>query len=72
MGTWRLLGVMGKSHSPVNCFCVHGPKSPKVTARYRVEQYPTILVFREGRVVRRLVGHPLLEELEFIFKTELP
>jgi thioredoxin 1 len=67
-----LAGVVGRSRGPVNCFCVHAGKSPRVAARYRVEQYPTILVLRDGRVVRRLVGHPLPEELEFILRTELP
>lgn len=64
-------GGMERAYNRVESFCVHGAKNPRVTARYRVRQYPTILVLREGRVVRRLVGHPLPGELEFILRTEL-
>ncbi len=67
-----LAAAMGKAYNCVKSFCVHGEKNPRVTARYRVEQYPTILLFREGRVARRLVGHPLPGELEVILRTEFP
>lgn len=67
-----LSDVMEQAHGRVKCFCVHEAKNPGVAARYRVGQYPTILVFREGRVARRLVGHPLPGELEVILRTEFP
>ncbi|MBI4572360.1 MAG: thioredoxin family protein [candidate division NC10 bacterium] len=64
-----LAEVMGQVRGPVKCFCIDGTKHPVVAARYRVAQYPTILVFREGRVTRRLVGYPLPGELEVILRT---
>ncbi len=64
-----LAEVMGQVRGPVKCFCIDGTKHPAVAARYRVAQYPTILVFREGRVTRRLVGYPLPGELEVILRT---
>jgi thioredoxin 1 len=67
-----LAGVTEQARGRLKCFCIHGPKAAEVTARYHVGQYPTILVFREGRVARRLVGHPLPGELEVILRTELP
>jgi hypothetical protein len=41
-----------------------------VKARWAVVQFPTILLFRGGKVVRRLVGHPLPEELDLILRLE--
>ena len=67
-----LADVMGKLPPRLRCFCVRGRASPRVAARYRVGHYPTILLFRDGRVARRLVGHPLPGELEIIFRTECP
>lgn len=67
-----LADVMGKLPPRVMCFCVRGRASPRLAARYRIGKYPTILLFRDGRVARRLVGHPLPGELEIIFRTECP
>lgn len=67
-----LVDVMEQAHGRVKWFCIHGPKDSGVSARYRVEHYPTILVFREGRVARRLVGHPLPGELEVVLRSEFP
>ncbi len=64
-----LAEVMGQVRGPVKCFCIHGTKHPGVAARYRVAQCPSILVFRDGRVARRLVGYPLPGELEVILRT---
>jgi hypothetical protein len=64
--------VMAQGKGRVRCFCIHGAANPGLVARYRVGQYPTILVFREGRVARRLVGHPLPGDMELILRTELP
>jgi thioredoxin 1 len=64
--------IGGKSRGRVKCFCVHSAKNAGLAARYCVGQYPTILLFRHGRVARRLVGHPLPGELEVILRTELP
>jgi thioredoxin 1 len=54
------------------CFCVHATFHPELTGRYRVTQLPTILLFRNGRVSRRLVGHPLPGQLETILRAEIP
>lgn len=67
-----LAAVTAQLPGRVGCFCVQGAANPEVAARYRIGQYPTILLFREGRVARRLVGHPLPGELEIIFRTESP
>ena len=66
-----LENIMGQSQGRVKCFCADRAKHRGLTARYRVGQYPTILVLREGRVARRLVGIPLPGELELILRTEL-
>ncbi len=63
--------VMGLARGRVRCVCVPGARNPQVVSRYGVGKFPTMLVFREGRVVRRLVGHPLPGELEVVLRTEL-
>lgn len=55
----------------IRCFCIDVADSPALAARLRVSQVPTLLVFRGGRVVRRLVGCPLFCELEMILRMEL-
>lgn len=67
-----LADVMDQAQGRVKCFCIHRASNPGIVARYRVGKYPTILVFRGGRVARRLVGHPLPGELELILSAELP
>ena len=62
--------LVEQAHGRVECFCVHRAKNAGVAARYRVERCPTILVFREGRVARRLVGLSPPGELEIILRTE--
>jgi thiol-disulfide isomerase/thioredoxin len=52
-------------------YCVHVPASPLLIARYRIAQFPTILLFRNRRVSRRLVGHPLPGQLEAILRSEI-
>jgi thioredoxin 1 len=70
MARYCLESAMGQSRGRVKCFCADRAKHPDLAARYRVGQYPTILVFREGRVARRLVGVPLPGELELILRIE--
>lgn len=70
MARYCLESAMGQSRGRVKCFCADRAKHPDLAARYRVGRYPTILVFREGRVARRLVGVPLPGELELILRTE--
>ena len=62
--------VLETLHGGVKCFCIQRAKDSGLGARYRVGSPPTILVFRAGRVVRRLVGHPLPGEFELILRTE--
>lgn len=69
LATVHLGEASDPSRAPVKCLCIHGTEHPGVVARYRVTQYPTILILREGRVARRLVGHPLPGELEVILRT---
>jgi len=69
MGRPYLEDIAERAHGRVKCFCIHATKHPRVAARYRVAQYPTILLFRESRVTRRLVGYPLPGELEVILRT---
>ena len=68
----RLFGdVPGRLTGRTECYCVHAPTSPLLIARYRIAQLPTILLFRNGRVSRRLVGHPLPGQLETILRAEI-
>ncbi|HSC72423.1 MAG TPA: thioredoxin family protein [Candidatus Methylomirabilis sp.] len=69
----RIFGdVLGPLASRVECFCIHAATSPLLIARYCIAQLPTILLFRNGRVSRRLVGHPLPGQLETILRAEIP
>jgi hypothetical protein len=45
-------------------YCVDGPGCPALAARYAVTDFPTLLLLRDGKVVRRLVGHPLPDCLD--------
>jgi thioredoxin 1 len=45
-------------------YCVDGRSCPALAARYGVTDLPTLLLFREGKVVRRLVGAPLPDCLD--------
>jgi hypothetical protein len=54
----------------VPCFCVAGESNPALTARFGVEEYPTILLFSGGRVVRRLIGRPIPGQVLSILRTE--
>jgi len=68
----RLLGdVPGQLAGRAECYCIHAPTSPLLITRYRIAQLPTILLFRNGRVSRRLVGHPLPGQLETILRAEI-
>jgi thioredoxin 1 len=66
-----LADMLRQGTGRVRWFCIHGEANPASVARYRVSQFPTILVFREGRVARRLVGLPLPGELEVILRCEI-
>lgn len=69
----RLFGdVLGQLTGRAECYCMHAPTSLLLIARYRIAQLPTILLFRNGRVSRRLVGHPLPGQLETIVRAEIP
>lgn len=69
----RFIGdLLGRLTGRAECYCVHSPASPQLIARYRIAQLPTILLFRNGRVSRRLVGHPLPGQLETILRAEIP
>ena len=70
MGRRCLEDIVEQAHGRVKCFCVQRAKDAGIAARYRVERCPTILVFREGRVARRLVGLPPPGELKIILRTE--
>jgi thioredoxin 1 len=68
----RLFGdIPGQLTGRAQCYCVYAPSHPELTARYRVNQFPTILLFRGGRVSRRLVGYPLPGQLETIIRSEI-
>jgi thioredoxin-like negative regulator of GroEL len=63
--------VPGQLAGRAEFYCVHGPASPLLIARYRIAQLPTTLLFRNGRVSRRLIGHPLPGQLETILRAEI-
>jgi hypothetical protein len=50
--------------------CLDAAQWPGLSRRYAVTDLPTILVLRGGRVVRRIVGHPLPDQLEMILRLE--
>ena len=53
---------------PARCRCLDARQGPGLATRYQVTQFPTILLFRGGRVVHRLVGAPLPDELEMVVR----
>jgi thioredoxin 1 len=63
--------VPGQLTGRAECYCIHVPTNALLIARYRIAQLPTILLFRNGRVSRRLVGHPLPGQLETILRAEI-
>jgi len=68
----RFLGdVLARLTGRAEYYCMHTPTSPLLIARYRIAQFPTILLFRNGHVTRRLVGHPLPGQLETILRAEI-
>ncbi len=52
-------------------FAMDGAGSPRTISRYAIAHFPTILVFRSGKVVRRFVGCPFPEELEMALRLEM-
>ena len=52
------------------CFCVVAERSPGLAERFGIGEYPTILVFSGGRVVRRLVGQCLPGQVHIILLSE--
>lgn len=63
--------VPGQLTGRAECYCMHAPTIPHLIAQYHIAQLPTILLFRNGRVSRRLVGHPLPGQLETILRAEI-
>jgi len=54
----------------LQCFCVAADKNPGLAGRFAIGDYPTILVFSGGRVVRRLVGQCLPGQVYAILQSE--
>jgi hypothetical protein len=63
--------VPGQLTGRAECYCMHAPTIPLLIAQYHIAQLPTILLFRNGRVSRRLVGHPLPGQLATILRAEI-
>jgi thiol-disulfide isomerase/thioredoxin len=63
--------VLGQLTGRAECYCTHAPTNALLIARYRIVQFPTILLFRNGRVSRRLIGHALPGQLETILRGEI-
>jgi hypothetical protein len=57
-------GRAGRTH----CYCLDGSHFATLAARFGVTRFPTILLFRNGVVVRRLVGEPLPDCLDLIVR----
>jgi thioredoxin 1 len=66
-----LLDVLNQFADRACCYCVQAPSNVQLTGRYHVSQVPTILLFRNGRVSRRLIGHALPGQLETILRGEI-
>jgi hypothetical protein len=54
----------------LRCFCVVAETCPGLVTRYSIGEYPTILVFSGGRVVRRLIGQCLPGQVYTILQSE--
>ncbi len=50
------------------CYCLDGKQLATLAARFGVTRFPTILLFRGGTVVRRLVGEPLPDCLDLLVR----
>lgn len=55
----------------LQCYCIDAGDGTVTAARYAITRFPTILLFRAGKVVRRFVGCPLWGELEIGLRVEL-
>ncbi len=51
-------------------YCVDAQQSPALLNRLDVTHFPTILLFRSGRIARRLVGHAFPDDLDLIIRME--
>ena len=54
----------------LQCFCVAADKNSGLAARFAIGDYPTILLFSGGRVIRRLVGQSLPGQVYTILQSE--
>jgi len=61
---------LGSCQPSLSCFCVAADQSPGLSKRFAIGEYPTILVFSGGRVVRRLVGQCLPGQVDAILHAE--
>ncbi len=51
-------------------YCLKPRRSPGLLERLEVRHFPTILLFRHGRVIRRLVGQAFPDDLDLIVRLE--
>jgi thioredoxin 1 len=66
----RLCAEAARRGLGARCYCLDATRAPDLCRRYSVTHLPTILLFRGGKVVRRLVGDPLPDDLEMILRVE--
>ncbi len=66
-----LADILPWAANRIRCYCVDADAGAAMAARYSVTRFPTVLLFRAGRVVRRFVGCPICGELEISLRTEL-
>ncbi len=50
------------------CYCLDGKRFAALAERFSVTRFPTFLLFRDGAVVRRLIGEPLPDCLDLIVR----
>ncbi len=65
----RLGSLPGGDASGIRCYCLT-EGSCGVLETYAVSYRPTVLVFRDGKVIRRLIGEPLPDVIETVLRTE--
>ena len=66
-----LMDILHWAADRVQCYCVDATTDPESAARYAITCFPTVLLFRAGRVVRRFVGCPVCGELDMALRMEL-
>ena len=67
-GPCKLMGEILKEFKEVDIIKVDTDKNNKLALEYRIMSIPTILLFKDGKMIKEIVGLISREELETIIK----